>query len=294
MTPRAAVLAVALGFLGTRGAAAQVVYEGAFSMTTGRYFFTERTTGWSVSSGLAVTTGPVTARISWPVWLQNTTLVSTTGVGGVPTGGPSAAGAVRDSGQARRRQGGQGQGAGAAPSFQVAGTAAAGRVEAPAEAVTGYEFGAADPFIQVAARIVRADRVSVSISGAIKPPVVDTARFGTGAWDYGLGASGSITLGRSGFLGLDAGYWSLGDIAGLPLNAVATGGVSVGYLAGNTAVAASLTAATSAIDGFPGPAAVSLLVSRLGRHAAGFSIGAGLTEASPDLSAGISWRVRLF
>jgi hypothetical protein len=46
------------------------------SATTGRYFFDTRTTSFSLSSGLAYTTGRLTLRVALPIVAQNTPLVT--------------------------------------------------------------------------------------------------------------------------------------------------------------------------------------------------------------------------
>lgn len=63
-------------------AAQEVAYEGGLSAATGRYIFTERTTTWTLLAGLAYTAGRFTLRGSVPIVLQNTTLVTRSGMGG--------------------------------------------------------------------------------------------------------------------------------------------------------------------------------------------------------------------
>lgn len=55
-----------------------------------------------------------------------------------------------------------------------------------------------------------------------------------------------------------------------------------------------LTAGTAAIDGFDGPAWVRAAFSRR-TAGAGWEVSAsvGLTDTAPDVSVGLSWRVRL-
>ena len=61
-------------------------YEGGITVASGDYAMSERTTSVSWMTGLALERGRVTARASVPVWFQNSTSVSMTGGGPVPSG----------------------------------------------------------------------------------------------------------------------------------------------------------------------------------------------------------------
>ncbi len=90
-------------------AVAQVTYEGSFAGLTGYYLFTERTNSLIFTNGLRWRSGRLSLSANLPLWYQNTTLVSSSGGGTVPTGGPEGQGAVRDSGQANGQPGGGGR-----------------------------------------------------------------------------------------------------------------------------------------------------------------------------------------
>jgi hypothetical protein len=115
--------------------------------STGDYFFTDRTTSWSLATGVAVSTSRWTAP------------------GTLPSGGRDASRMVGDSGHGRR---------GAVPGL------AQRRVPAPASSLTGYEFAPGDPQLQLSLRLAERDRFAVDAFAGVKAPLTDTAQFGTG------------------------------------------------------------------------------------------------------------------
>lgn len=307
----------ALGLLllasGGRPLTAQVIaYEGGFSASTGKYFFTERTTSLALSSGLSIRSGRLTLRATLPVWWQNTTLVTATGAGPVPGGGPYGREAVRDSGEARQQRkgmggggNGNGQGGSGGPGgmpvpawpgidpFLAAATEP--DVPAPGQAVTGYEARVADPTVQASMRLVSGSRLSVGASLAAKVPLADTSSIGTGEWD--VGAATSITWGVSSrvTLGLDGSWWYLGDMPDFDFRNPVMGSASLGALLGERwGVLASFSAGTSALEGYDPPVWVGAAVNRFGRRATiGLTVSAGMTETVPDLGVGLVWTLRL-
>lgn len=257
-------------------AAQRVRYEGGALVSHGRYEFTEPTTTFSLSTGLSLELGRLTARATLPVWAQNSRLVTSSGVGGIPTGGVRAGRAVGDSG-ARGRRGRM-----------------AGRVEPPADALAGFETAIADPLVQLTASLIRTDRVALRLTGGAKLPLADTSKFGTGQWDVGGGLGASLYFGRS-VLGFDAAYWHFGDLPELELRDVASASASYGRVApSGWGWLATVRASTTIIDGYAPPVSIGAGVSRLrGRGRFGLSLSLGLTELSPDLAIGTFWAVRL-
>lgn len=286
---RRAVL-VFLTALGPAPLVAQgLYYEGSVSLATGTYIFAERTTSWTVSTGVAAGTSRVTFRASVPVYFQNTTLVSLSGPGGgLPTGG-SSSDAVADSGAARkgREDGGRG------PMMRLAGTGSS--VDVPPSAVTGYETALGDPTMQVAWRAIEGGTYGLTATALAKAPVADTATFGTGEWDVGAGLALHRWIGRSLLAGLDGTWWHLGDMPGLAFRDPVSGSASLTYHgSGGWGGGLSVAAATSALDGYDGPAWVGAhLVQGSERGGWGLSAAVGLTETTPDVSVGLTWRVRL-
>lgn len=281
---------VLLTALGPAPLAAQgLFYEGGMSAATGRYIFTDRTTSWGIATGLAVGSSRITFRAALPVYLQNSTLISVSSPGGgLPTGG-SASGVVADSTAARKGREGGGRG----PAAGVA--AAASPVEVPSSAVTGYKTALGDPTMQVAWRAIDGGGTGVTASLLAKAPVADTATFGTGEWDVGAGLAVNRWIGRSLVVGLDATYWHLGDMPTLSFRDPVSGTANITYYgAGGWGGGLSVSASTSALETYAGPAWVGAhLVRNSERGGWGLNAALGLTETTPDVSVGLTWRVRL-
>ena len=291
MTGRAAaLLVVALGSA-LPLAAQSLHYEGGLSVATGRYIFAERTTSWSLATGLALGSGPVTVRMTWPVYLQNSTLISISGpAGSMPTGG-SSSGAVADSGAARKgREDGQGGGG-----QRMGISASRAEVEVPGSAVTDYALAVGDPTAQLTWRALDGRSTAAWVSLQAKAPVADTATFGTGQWDVGGAIGVSRRLGTRAMAGLEVAYWHLGDLEALDFSDPVYGTATLTYLgASGWGGGLSLTGGTAALEGYDGAAWVGLHLSRsAGAASWGLTGSIGLTETTPDLTLGLSWRVPL-
>ena len=274
--------------LGAQG----LLYEGGVSVATGSYIFAPRTTSGVVSTGISVGSSRVTLRASLPVYFQNTTLVSLSGPGGrLPTGG-SSSGVVADSGAARKGR----QNGGGGPAMMVsAATGTAADVDVPSSAVTGYESAVGDPTMQASWRAIDQGGTAVTASAFAKAPVADTATFGTGEWDVGGGIGIARWFGRSLVLGLDVAYSHLGDMPALDFQNPVAGTASVTYYSSSDwGLGVSASGSTSALEGYDGPAWIGAHVVRgTGPAGWGLSAAVGLTETTPDVSVGLTWRVRL-
>ena len=267
-------------------------YEGGLSVASGVFIFAERTTGWSLSTGLAAGTRRLTFRATLPVYLQNTSLVSLSGPGGaIPTGG-SSSGVVADSGAARKGRGGAGGAAGASGmSTRLAQSA----VEVPSSALTGYRAAVGDPTVEVSWRAVDAYRTGVTISLLAKAPVADTATFGTGRWDVASRVGLAQRVSRRLTAGLEVAYWHLGDLTTLDFRDPIYGTASVGYRGdGGWGGGLTFSAGSSALDGYDGPVWIGGHASR-GSAGGGWGINGavGLSETTLDFTLALSWRVRL-
>lgn len=277
-------------------AAQRLHYEGGLSMSSGSYIFTERTTSYVLSNGLAVDAGPFTIRGMVPVYRQNTTLLSTSAAGLLPTGG-SSSGAVADSAAARRgeRDGGgkNPQLTAALPSFHETAALAADPVDVPTSSVTGFQVNVGDPMLSVGTALSERGRTSVFASVGAKIPLNDTTSFGTGKWDVGGSLSLSHGVGTSVLLGADFSYWRFGDLPELDLRDGLMGSASIAYLGrSGWGGSASVMAARSIVEGFADSYMVSGSVTRMkGFGALTIGLSAGLSEMAPDFTAGLSWRV---
>jgi hypothetical protein len=270
-------LAGLVGLLPAPLAAQEVAWEGALAVATGTYLFTERTTGWTLTNGIAATAGPLSLRVSWPLLLQNSALVTSSGSTWIPTGGPYS-GMVADSGAARgaRRGGGTPQ-----------------SLDVPVTAVSAYTAALGDPMAQASVRIGPPTH-GLTLHAAAKAPLADTASFGTGRWDFGAGAALTYMLGRGGFLGADVSWWHLGDLQDLDFRDPIWGTLSSGAtFASGWAGLLSVSGGTSALAGYEGPWSVGASLSRVaGPTMVGLSAALGLTDTAPQLSLAMAWRVR--
>lgn len=261
-------------------AAQQLAYEGGLSFASGNYIFSARTSSWSVASGLSLTAGRVVLRAGLPVYIQNTSLVTGSGVGMMPSGGPTSSGMVSDSG----RNGG----------MMSRGGASRPRLPVPSTALTGYRAAAGDPLVQIAWQAVAGGRTSVTIGAAAKIPATDTSAYGTGEWDAGASVSLTRRAGATRLVGVDLAYWHLGDLPQLdfrdPLVATATASQ---VFAGTWGVSVFVTGSSGALRGYDAPVSVGAGVSRLGGTLWGLTATVGLTETVPDFSIAASWRIGL-
>lgn len=280
--------------------AQRLAYEGALGGATGSYFFSERTSSYVLGTGLRFRTGRLTVRASVPVWLQNTTLLTSSGAGPLPTGGPSGQGVVGDSGQARQerqqgggRQGGQQQGGGQQGQGFTLLASVDPAIPVPTESVTGYQVSIGDPVLGANMQVFRGTRVGLQLGGTVKAPLARTGDVGTGAWDVGGSVSMSVLAGRRMTFGVDVAYWHLGDLDSLALNDPVLASVSIGRLLGNQwGVMVALAGSTTMVDGYDPPATISVAATRFGAVGSwGMSVGTGLSESSPDLVVGLTWTV---
>lgn len=290
MTPRAALalLVAAIGSAPPVGAQS-LYYDGGLSVASGAYIFPERTTGWSLFTGLAADARHLTFRVTLPVYLQNSTLIALSGPGGsTPTGG-SSAGIVADTGTARGRRSSAIPGRVAAPSL------AQGKVAVPASAVTGYRAAVGDPVAELAVRAVNTQSRVLSVSVLAKAPVADTATFGTGQWDVAAGIGVSQRVGSRMTTGVDVKYWHLGDLPDLDFRDPVYGTATIGYL-GERGWGGGVTfsAGSSALEGYDGPVWIGGYLSRSSAAGTwGINGAVGLTETTADFTLGLSWSVRL-
>lgn len=168
---------------------------------------------------------------------------------------------------------------------------------APAPAATPSSYAAAlsDPFAQASIDVLPAGRTALGLTASVKVPVVAAGAFGTGRWDYGGGVSVSRMLGSSALVGVDLGYWHLGDPPDLRLNDVATGTLTLGRsFARSWSASVSFSASRAAVPGYADPRWLGVLVGRAsGRGMWGLTLSAGLTPTAPDVGVGLIWRVRL-
>lgn len=297
---RGAAVAALLGAIAVAPAIAQQVrYEGAASVARGSYVFTQPTTSWTLSTGLAVRAGPVTFRAALPIYLQNTTLISGTIAGPLPTGGGGAATkALSDSSKARQGRGGRGAGGSGmmagvvAPSYDVSAT---DPVVVPTSVVTGFRSALGDPSLQLGVSPLASGATLVDLALSVKPPLTDTTGFGTGRWDIGGTLAVTQRIGNDVVLGANAGYWHLGDLPDLDFRDPWLAGVMISYLRpSGWGLSMSASGARAVVDGFQNAYTLGASVLKLaGPVAVGVNGTVGLTETTPDFTIGVTWSVTL-
>jgi hypothetical protein len=268
----------------TPAVAQQWAYEGSLGMTTGNYIFTSPTTTFGFTNGLSMTAGRLTLRAAWPIWLQNSTLIATSGPGGRMPSGGSSSGTVSDSGKGH----GGNQGGGM-PAFSR-------MVETPSSSFTDYRAAIGDPMFGSSVQVVDAGRVTLGVGGMVKFPVADTSSYGTGEWDFSASASATIRVGGSILVGVDAAWWYLGDLPELDFDNPISGALSVSHLvpSGRWALGLFGRGSTASVPGYDPPFQVGGSAIRFsGRTSIGLEVGVGLSESSPDFGIGAYWRVHL-
>lgn len=290
---RRVLLALAGCWAAAPATAQRLTYEGSLGVSSGMYMFDERSTSFGLFTGLAVATGRVTWRASLPLWLQNSTLIAssapglpgtgmpqgpTTG-GGMPTGGSSSDSVAAGGGH----HGGMGP---------VRAASAKKTVDVPGSSYTGYEAAIGDPLVSATVRALEGRRASLSLSGYVKAPLSDTSSFGTGEWDLGAGLGTTLQLGSRTLLGIDLGWWHLGDMPGLEFQDPFGGTLSLSRILnpdwGGIVFASAYTAS---ISGYDAPVSVGAGVTRFaGKAGWGIQGGAGLTETTSDFYLTVFWR----
>lgn len=271
-----ALLLLAPGPLAAQG----IRLDAGLGVSSGTYLFEERTTTWSLSGGVALELGGFILRGSLPVYLQNSTLISGSGVGRIPTGG-SSSGTVADSGAERRGR--------EHPLLSH------GAVEVPASATVDYRAALGDPILSLTWWTRGAGRTSLAIGAAVKAPAADTATFGTGQWDAGVTAGMSRALGGRLLAGLDLAYWRLGDLEELELRDPLYATASLGYLgSGGWGGTLLVSGGTTVLQGYDPPITLGAGLHRLaGAQSWSLLSTVGLTETAPDFALGVRWETRL-
>ncbi len=277
--PRAAGGVTALLLLASPGAAQQLAYGGSLQFASGRYIFQQPTRTVVLFNGLTATVGRFRANVTAPLLAQSTPWVSFGAGGMVPSGGA--------------HQAMVGQRAGFGMGMHE------GAVSLPDSGVSTH-MGLGDPLLSLDVEIARASGAppAVRLTAAAKPPLAGVERgFGTGAWDYGVGA-GLARTGGAGFVFLDLAYWVLGDLTDLELENALAYSLAVGRpLTGDGRFAglAGISGSTRIIAGVALPVQLTAGVSYRMRR--GRSLGAtaalGLSDAVPDLALGLTWRIAL-
>ncbi len=306
---RGRALAIAVALAPTSHVAAQVTYTGAVRAATGTYLFTERTTSVYFLSAVDAEKGPFRVSGSVPLIYQSTPWLSY-GTVPIPSGGRQS-GSVADqirqartgssgtSGSGSGSTSGPGAGAGSGRSDLMAQAAPSSSaiVILPIETIVGRS-GVGDPTFRASYRLTSPySNTAVRLHGAYKPGLASVEQgFGTGACDYGAGATVAHLIGRHQLSGsFEA--WSLGDMPDMTLNTTLSYRVAYdAFLRSNLwSVSGAFAGWTTVQDGVAPPKDISVGVARhfsASRRSLGATASFGLSDSSPDVAVSLDWRLQ--
>lgn len=294
---RRGLLRIGLTLLAAAGSVSHAQAQGiewtlGASTAAGRYIFEQTTLSHVLTLGGAVTTERWRFGAALPIVVQNSSAVTFIGGTPIPTGGGGGGPlSGRRSGQRlpmRRRS----------SALMFPGQASATVVDSVAEAPGPYTTQLGDPVLS-ASRSWHLNALSphrVTTNLFVKLPLADAnSGVGSGALDAGASLSYGATMGRT-FLFADAGWWHIGDLEAIELRDIVTGSLGVGRALDSRArwtTMLSLSGATSVVPNLDAPLAANAMLGFLPRPDRGFTVGfsAGLSEASPDWSASLGWRI---
>lgn len=273
----AALLLWGAAWIGGAAEAAEFSYQGGLTMWTGAYMYTTSTTTWILDTGITMRAGRVTTQAILPILRQDTQLITSTGAGPIPSGGPMSE-VVADSGMGRR-------------SVPARSSGHHGPIPVPEDLASGYELLVGDPIGRVDWEILANTNTVVAIGGLVKAPVADAPEYGTGAWDVGATLSSSRSLGYEWLVSLGVSYWHLGDSPDFDFQDPVGGNVGLSRRAGDWVIGVSASAASTSLSGYDGPVMIGTSLLRPGSGSSwGIQASVGLTETAPDFTAGATWR----
>jgi len=280
--------------------AQELTWSGSVDYAAGSYVFDERFTTFSLFNSLSWRGGRLSLTGSLPIVAQNGTAISLVAGVPIPTGGP-------DNGTVARRQSGQTiggrSGRGPRGTARRASFAAAVAADTLTDSLTvagtgSYEVRVADPTFGATFTAFEGEGAlrALDIAGWAKAPVATVeSGVGTGAWDYGAGASLTLGAGET-LLFADATWWVLGDMPDLVLEDALFYSGAVGRRLGRDwSMLASVAASTRIVASVDPPVSVGLSLSRgVGRRAS-FSAGAsvGLSESASSIAVNLGWSTNL-
>jgi hypothetical protein len=274
-----------LAFIGTGGIQAQnVTYSGNLQFSTGSYFFTERTESFYFTNGLSISGDRARVSFSIPYIVQNSPWISYGPDGGIPTGGTGH-------GQVDRR------GSGTVNQDQDMMRRGRHRIDIP-DTVSYRQASFSDPSVNGSLRIYNSSlrNTNLNLNASVKIPFTNPASgFGTGAWDFGAGLSLFHRI-RTMFFFSDIMYWKMGDMDELELNNPLSVSVGTGkaFRDGKWMLSASFLGSTKIIDTVDPPMSLNIGLGHFistGTSLNG-SVSIGLSESSPDFSAGVGWSIQ--
>lgn len=281
--------------------AQQLSWSSSVGYAEGGYVFAETFRSISWLNSLSLSLGRIEVITSWPILAQNGTVLSYIAGSAIPTGGPDN-GAVKRRGNGQTipvrpgRRGRSGQDMQGALRNVVAD-------DPPPDSLTVAGTGslaihAGDPIFGATIAAFEGSGVvrSFGLEAWTKVPATSIeSGVGTGAWDYGTGASLALGYGRT-LVFAQATWWMLGDMPELELRDALFYSVALGVpVGGRWSLLTSASASTRIIAGSEPPVAAHVSLSRSLAKGGAFSVGAGigLSESASDFSLTLGWSTRL-
>ncbi|HKL14308.1 MAG TPA: transporter [Balneolaceae bacterium] len=265
--------------------AQRVTYSGSLQYSAGSYFFTDRTESFYVSNGFGIHGDRARISFNVPYVVQSSPWISYGTAGGIPTGGTGHKQVGQHSGGSDNQM----------VDFQGRGSR---RIEVP-DTVSYRQSSFSDPSVNGSVRVYTSpnQKTNLTVNASVKLPLSNPASgFGTGAWDAGAGVSLFHRM-NTVYLFSDVMYWQMGDMDDLNLKnpfSLSAGAGKV-FREGTWMVTASIYGSTEIIETADPPASMNAGVGYF--ISSGVSLNGtfsfGLSESSPDVSAGVGWSLRL-
>ena len=252
--------------------AQRLVYSGALQCATGDYVYADRTNSAFLLNGLTLYAGSARLYAGLPVIYQNTSVLSQSGPGMIPTG------EMGESGMNGGMHGGDMHSSGALHDHQLA---------------------LGDPLLRADVDVVktRPGLSALSLTGLVKAPVADPDRgLGTGEWDYGVGLSIAHSIRRNALFA-SAVYWIMGDPTGVDFENPVVYSVSLGrpFSGGKVSALLTFSGNTQVMADLDPLRQLGIAVSYWAtpvRYING-SMFFGLSESAPDVGISIGWGITL-
>jgi len=265
--------------------AQSITYTGNLQFSTGDYFFTERTESVYFTNGLSLSGSRARISFSLPYVIQSSPLISYGTFGSIPTGGTG------------HKQVGQNSGGRGNQSPNNSGNDH-GRVEI-ADTVSYQKASFSDPSVYGSLKIYSSKNstTSLTLNTSVKIPFAEpSSGFGTEEWDFGAGLS-LFQRYRSIFIFGDVMFWRMGDMEGLDLENPVNLSIGAGKALNNGKwmISTSATGSTKIIDSAEPPASLNIGFGYFKSSSTSINgtLSIGLSESSPDFSAGIGWSLQL-